>query len=421
LSPSFLTLTTQGLETTTAALMATAAAWLLFRVMRTRATRDFALFNVACLLAVLARPDLFVFVAVCLLGLAVWLARLRDRATLKRALVWTAGALVVPGAVWAAWRWSYYGYPLPNTAYAKKSDHLIDPQARDLLRTFVTSFAWPYLLLLGILLVRALARRRRGADPSGTWAVVTVLCGSLAFLAAELFFSPIQGNLWRFQMPVFPVLLLCLVLLAERDDSVAKLGVRGRPWVRAAAWGGAAVLALFALTTLDTTRFEVRGRWTYDRAEAGKALAPFARDGMTMVVTESGALPFYSGWRAYDLLGLNDHEIAVHGARPEYVAGLRPDLLQFVIGMRSRPGAAYDGFRSLLSTGRYEFALATVKTNQDLRPGAPPQAHFYFVRRDAARAREVTDTLRRLPDVRRVPPAAAAQVMAQMGYRQARG
>ena len=417
LSPAFMTLTVQGLETTVAAFLATAAAWLLVRAVRAPTNGSLAALNVACLLAVLARPDLAPFAGICIAALLAWLVRDRDRPALRRALAWTAGAVVLPGALWALWRWSYYGYPLPNTAYAKKSDHLIDPEARHNVRTFVTTFGWPFMAALAALAVRGLRRDRRRADPAGTWAIGAAIVGSAAFVAAGLFFSPLQGNLWRFQMPVFPVLLLCGVLLASRDDGAAALGLRGSRAARALAWAGAAALALFALTTVGETRTEVRGRWTHDRITAGKALAPFAHDGMSMFVTESGAIPLYSGWRAYDLLGLNDHHIAEHGAQPAYVASLHPDVLQFVAGPGNRPGAAYDAFRNLLRTGRYELAVATVKTNDELRPGVPPQAHFWFVRRDAARAGEVLAALRGMTAVRRLSPEMTERTAAAMDYR----
>jgi arabinofuranosyltransferase len=414
LSPAFLTLTVQGLETTLAALMATLAAWTLVRTIRSPSNGNLAAFNVACLLAVLTRPDTIPYVTVCLIGLGAWLLWKRDRAVFLRALAWTAGALLLPGAVWALWRWSYYGYPLPNTAYAKRSDQLIDAGSRHNVKTFVTTFAWPYLLAIAVLAVRAASRARRQADPGFSWAIGVALCASLAFLFTGLFFSPIQGDLWRFQMPVFPVLLLCGVLLAARDDGASELGLRGR--FRVLPWIAAAALAAFALTSLGTVRTEVRGRWTYDRVQAGKALAPFAHDGLTMFITESGAIPYYSGWRAHDLLGLNDHFIAQHGARAGYVAALNPALLQFVIKPGAAGGPPYDVFRQLLGTGRYELASATVKTNADLKPGGIPQAHFYFVRRDARRAAEIVAALRGMPRVLRLPPGVTDRTATLLGY-----
>jgi hypothetical protein len=163
-------------------------------------------------------------------------------------------------------------------------------------------------------------------------------------------------------------------------------------------------------------RFEVRGRWTHDRIQAGKALAPFAGDRLTMFITESGAIPFYSHWQASDLLGLNDHEVAVNGAQPERVARMNPDLLQFIAEPGRAPGPPYDVFRELLSSGRYDLALATRKTNDELRAGVPAQAHFYFVRRDGARAADVTRALRGLRSVRRLPAGDVSFILREMDY-----
>jgi hypothetical protein len=413
-SPAFLTLTVQGLETTVGALMATLAAWLLFRAVQSPGDRELAAFSGACLLAVFVRPDLAVFAGLCVLGLVIWLIR-RDRATLRRALAWIGGVLLLPGALWALWRWSYYGYPLPNTAYAKKSDALIDAEARDFVRTFVTEFALPYVIAIAILAVRAFSRRRRPIE-AADWAIGVALVAAVTFLAAGLFFSPIQGNLWRFQMPVFPVLLLCGVLLASRDDLVSQLGMTGSRATRVLAWGVAAAVVLFPLTTIGETRVEVRGRWPHDRIQAGKALAPFEEDGMTMFVSESGAIPLYSKWRAYDLLGLNDHDIAVDGVTVERIRALNPAVLQFVVN-RPPQGVGPPVFRPVLSTGRYEFAIATVKTNDELRAGYPPQAHFYFVDTAAPLAPQLLDALRGMRDVKPLPPAVTRQALAKMDYR----
>jgi hypothetical protein len=414
LSPAFLTLTIQGMETTAATLMAAVAAWLLVRAVRSPNSRELALFNGACLLAILARPDLAVFVGVCLLGLFAWLFRRHDRATLRRAAAWTGAAFFLPALLWALWRWNYYGYPLPNTAYAKRSDALIDPYARHFVRTFVTEFAVLYFVPIAILVVRSISRRRRDSDPAGLWAIWVALSAALAFLFAGLFFSPIQGNLWRFQVPVFGVVLLVLVLLASRDELAANLGMTGSRWARVLTWSLAAAAVLFPLTTIDKTRVEIRGRWTHDRIQAGKALAPFADAGMTMFVTESGAIPLYSKWRSYDLLGLNDHEIATEGATVRRVNDMNPAVLQLVI--RPNGGTAVSVLRSLLSSGRYELATATVKTNDKLRVGSPLQAHFYFVKKDVPLARQLLESLRGMQDVKRLSPALTRQVLRKIDY-----
>jgi hypothetical protein len=133
-----------------------------------------------------------------------------------------------------------------------------------------------------------------------------------------------------------------------------------------------------------------------------------------MFITESGAIPLYSGWHATDQLGLNDHYVAVHGATPQYVDSLNPDLLQFVVDL---PRTGFEEFNRLLRSGRFQFALATVKTNSKLIDGAPPQAHFYFVRNDAPHAQEVLATLRAIPGVKRLPAATIQGILRAFGYR----
>jgi hypothetical protein len=46
-----------------------------------------------------------------------------------------------------------------------------------------------------------------------------------------------------------------------------------------------------------------------------------------MIVTESGAIPFYSKWEAYDAWGLNTPAFALHLIQPEDVRHLSPDLV----------------------------------------------------------------------------------------------
>jgi hypothetical protein len=412
-------ITVQGFETTMAAFLATATALLLVLAIRRPGPRELSGLAVVALLAVLARPDLLPFAVCCLAGLGAWLARARDMAGLRRAALWTIAGFALPGVAWALWRWSYYGYALPNTAYVKHGHGLVDAGSLDLVRSFLTRVAGPFVLVVAVLLVLSRRRASGGRDGGVTWAVGSALVGVAAFLATGLQFDPIQGDLWRFQMPVLPVILLCLVLLASRDEAAAGLGVRGGVLARAAAWAGAAALAIaLPLSTLGEVRTQVRARWTYDRKQAGLALAPFRARGLTMFVSESGALPWAAGWQASDLLGLNDHRIAIHGPSVAYVAGLRPALLQIVVSVdRGARFYVYHPFVDLLRTGRYDFATAILKTNRDLRLGVPAQAHFDFVRRDAPSAAAVLTALRALPRVRRAPPAVTADALRKFGYR----
>jgi hypothetical protein len=420
-SPAFMAITVQGFETTTAAFLGACTLLALVAALQRPRRRELLQLAVAAMLAVFARPDLLPFVVVCFAGLGAWLARARDWVALRTAALWLSVGFVVPGVVWAVWHRAYYGYPLPNTSYVKRSDELVNDRSLEYVKGFLSEFGGPLLLALLAVLVLVTAGRRRGGERRTpvVWAAYTALIGAAAFLLAGLKFDPIQGDLWRFQMPIVGVLLLCLVLLATQDERVSRLGAVGSRAGRAVAVGGATLLVAFSLTTLGTVRTELGGRYTYDRREAGRALARFDHDGLTMFVSESGVLPWASGWRSADLLGLNDHHIAVHGATAEYVESLRPDLIQFVVALRDPTQAYryYHPFSDIVRSGRYEFAAATIKTNSELKPNVFPQAHIYFVRRDAPRTRAAAESLRGLRNVRHLSPGGAARVLRGLGYR----
>jgi hypothetical protein len=176
---------------------------------------------------------------------------------------------------------------------------------------------------------------------------------------------------------------------------------------------GAIALIAFPLHTARNTRSEIGDRWAYDRKEVGKALAAYRNDGLRMLVSEAGALPLYSGWWASDTLGLNDEEIARHGARPDYLLRMSPDLVMFYTSITNFPQRRL-ARRSLLSGGRYVFAAAIVKTDPKLRP-APNAAHYYFVKRSSPKADELVRTLRSIDDVRYLPRARSQPLLDALG------
>jgi hypothetical protein len=359
------------------------------------------------MLAAFARPDLLPFVLFCFAGLGLYLARQRRYADLRSAALSLAIGFALPGIAWAVWHSAYYGYALPNTSSVKRSAGLVNGASWDLIKGFLVRVAGPVLVVLAVLVGRAVRRR-----DTVMWAVGPMLAGAFAFLAVGLKFEPIQGDMWRFQMPILGVLLLCLVLVADSDPLVSRLS--GLPAIAASV-----VVLAIGFNTLGTVQTEIRGRWVYDRKEAGLALARFKGDGLSMFVSESGALPWASGWKAWDLIGLNDRYIAQHGASVAHVSALNPDLLQFIVSIE--PGAQFSGhyrpFADLVQTGRYEFATATLKTNDHLRAGVPASGHLFFVRSHAPHAGEVLATLRGMRNVRRVPPEIVARALAGLGYR----
>jgi len=66
-----------------------------------------------------------------------------------------------------------------------------------------------------------------------------------------------------------------------------------------------------------------------DRQTIGVALEPYADNGYTVVASEAGWIPFFSGWRAIDPFGLNDEHITHQGLTFDYLDSQRPDVIMF--------------------------------------------------------------------------------------------
>lgn len=417
LSPAFLVIVVQGMETALAALLATALAVLLIEAVRRPTWMRLIAYFVVALLALLTRPDLLPYVTATVIGMAVALVRSHEPAALRRAGTAFAGALVLPGALYMTWRWSYYGYPLPNTFYIKRGSGLIDSLGVSFVREFALEVALPYLLVAGALLGHAAAGWRRSQRPldAELIAIAAVFAGTLAFLAAGALVEPLQGHLWRFQMPIYPVLLLVVVVLSRRIDWSL---LRRRRAVLGVAVVATLALVVFPLHTLGEARNLTAARWQHDRETVGRELSELRHLNASMLVTESGALPFYSGWRATDLLGLNDEEIAHGGLRTSYLRRLAPDLVVFAAHLTGgRPFGVvgyYTKLRGFVRGGAYRFADAYRKTDERLRP-VGGFIHVYLVRARSPRGERIAWHLRGLTGVSRLSVGEVQPILEAFG------
>jgi arabinofuranosyltransferase len=221
-------------------------------------------------------------------------------------------ALFLP---WFAFRWRYYGYPLPNTFYAKVTlGDTAAQRARGL--AYVSTFARIHLGYLTVPLVLLPLLRRRWR----AWAsyLLLVIAGYTAYIAYV-------GGDWsvgRFFVPLLP--LFCLLL----SSGLAVLGGWLHTWLRArraiAAWAPRAIAPL-AVLALGGSLFASSSLYgekalyldPFDARLAGQArtqMGLWLRDHVPedtyIAVDAAGQMPFYSDLRALDLYGLNDLTIA---------------------------------------------------------------------------------------------------------------
>ncbi|HKY34157.1 MAG TPA: hypothetical protein VJV23_16630 [Candidatus Polarisedimenticolia bacterium] len=324
------------------------------------------------LLLALARPE---GVAMgCALYVALWI--LRPSVFGKRFLARQALLLVLPGLAYFAWRWWYFGFPLPNTFYVKSSEGWLNHASAARIARFSVRFCAAPLLLGLLWLPRAPAQKRRA------WLALAgvALFGMLLYLK----FAMIQDLGFRFLFPSFAALLL---LSAPALDGLLPR-LREKSLGPASAASAALALVLAASGPWMVRASGYRGAFD-DRYTIGVLLSELAAARPTMVATEAGYLPYLSRWRAVDPFGLNDEHIAHHGLTQDYLFSQSPDLVMFHVDTPhyaerwTPPGAdRWEEMTKLLHrfTGANGYELAGVIP----KSGRPEDGyHWYFCRSGA--------------------------------------
>lgn len=253
-----------------------------------------------------------------------------------------AGLLVLAAGVAAhlLWRHAYYGDWLPNTYYAKTGD--LAGQLRTGLPYAggtALAFVLPWLAAAGWLAARRRAsfwrsvELRRSAALVGLWLLYTAAIGGDML------------GMYRFMVPLLPVWLACgaaaLAAGAPRGDNPTRAAGTGpakaagaggasrasgaagktaaRPAVRRRWPAEATVAVLLGLATLWPS-WAGRERWLVATHMSRRNLASWrlAGDGLaqllprdtTIALSAVGYIPYRTGFRTYDLLGLTNRQIA---------------------------------------------------------------------------------------------------------------
>jgi arabinofuranosyltransferase len=301
-----------------------------------RAARSAVGFSLAALAMGLARPE-GVFLGGFML-LAALLARGgRDLGPiLGRFLL----VFLTLGLAYFLWRWHYFGHPLPNPFYKKGAGVLHWHSLRMSWRN-LWSLGLPFVALLPLGLLA------RGARRAAFFAALPVLL----FVGLWILLSNETNYVMRFRYPILPVILLGSVPVAQALAAWLHSALRALPSLPAAArWATALVLAaLLAHQQHQAFRWVAPKRMGLH--DAALVLRDYAPRGFSLVTTEAGLLPLYSGWRAVDAWGLNDAYVAHRGGideeyldryrlHPDVLGRQRPRALRalLVLRLEDRPG-----------------------------------------------------------------------------------
>lgn len=355
----------------------------------------------ACLLACLARPDGVAYSAVAY-GWLAWQRR-KDRQFIRGLAFPFLTCLLVPGLVYMAWRWSYFGRVFPNPYYVKSTEGIISV-------SFVRSVLDENRFFLFLLLFLRPSDLRVAAGRAVLGAA------GVGFLAYARTNTAGLGGGWSRYMMVPTVLLAGAATLAF----LRRAGEGSRPgWSRAFRWW---ILAL-ALALFESSHGRASREYLRNRAWWLQTMRVLHRDltrqlEATLRGTDHSVLVVDAGQGYYlrrdvlDLWGLNDRFIADHSwyRSPAH----RGPILDYVFDRR-RPSVLYapawtaDGtvghlFPELLKDPRffrdYVFLGARrgppISGFQVVRGGRPVDAYYMVIaiRRD-------------LPDFERLRPMLA--------------
>jgi hypothetical protein len=236
----------------------------------------------------LTRPEGFVLggvilAAYALLGGSGLKARWRMVAAPLATLALTLSALV-------GFRLFYFGYPLPNTVYAKFSSAL--PSLKQVGQWLV--FVLPYL-------VAALVILRKGVSPAQRLVIGTALVAVAAHTLAILPVNPVMNHLHRYHVALLPLWMLALPV------ALAWLWTRHR---------AAATVVVVALTVWAAQGWPTARHWADAAAYRHKiqrcvvaALAELPNN-PTVAMFDAGLIPYWSDLTTIDAGGLCDVEIA---------------------------------------------------------------------------------------------------------------
>lgn len=270
------------------------------RLLTGRAAQRQGLFFALLALLPFVRPEGAVLSAVAALLLAKQIG--------WRNLHWRWLALAaLCGVVYFIGRWIYFGLPLPTPFYAKTGFNPADLVAN------LLSFRL-YLVIALALLVLV----RNGAFRL----LLAVQLGVVVALYAP---AHLQMNFAdRFPLQA----LLPLVLVAPLAIAHQGTASNNRRW-HLMAMAAMALMAGFGNLSQSHVAWLIgyTSAATQTHRALGLALAPFAPQGYTIAMADSGLIAYHAGWRAIDLVGLADSEVARRGNSLAYMEQARPDII----------------------------------------------------------------------------------------------
>ncbi len=219
------------------------------------------------------------------------------------------------------WKWSYFGYPFPNTYYAKTGGGLIQISGgaaylwTNLIETFIPS---------GLLGLVFLATLRKGSYFLEKIYFLIILLSSWLIVAMNGGDYMLKG---RFLTPIFPILFVLAGLgISQLADRISRLYrmilISGLLLISFTVWYlEKPIVKNYADRPFPTAKAN-KPREIVSTPEfvmIGRALRDIAQPGDSIALVPIGAIGYYSGMTVYDMVGLVDPTIAHEPFSQEYI------------------------------------------------------------------------------------------------------
>lgn len=321
------------------------------------ASKDLLILCVFLAISILSRADGFILPIITLLYL---LFRHRNKE-----LAWCGGTVFIALLSYILWRYSYYGYFLPNTYYAKVSGSLFTriEYALQLLLVIVLSegLLLYFIGILAVLIVKwiRIIRHQISFIEAVTFdqALLVGLLGYWIYIGGDIFHE-------RFLLLLYPLGIYILF------RSISKV------FPKSVLVSFVSILTLFQLGVFVT---DARFHYTLHKYDRWIVLGEYlARQhaGQTLAIDAAGKVPFISGLHTIDMFGLNDIFIAHQSVSsldighnkfaPTYVLSRQPALIAAGVGPDLNLNAGMK--RDLYLKAGYEvkYLVSTDKANTEL-------------------------------------------------------
>lgn len=289
------------------------------------------------LVASLTRPEGVLFFAASFLFLLVF-----NTQTSEKKLAGRFKILLIPTFIFTGiylyyffWRYGYYGQLLPNTFYAKTGFENQQLKGFYYCFKFVReSMAGGFMLIFPLYIIGKVFADVRVRF---IFFVIITYCAYLVYIGGD------NLLVQRFFVPVIALIFTLTALGVARIMAQLSAGTMLRILV-------AFFFILYPLTVLyDTRSFPMLGVEStmlhYENLKkAGVWLKENSLPEESIAVESAGIIPYFSGLKSYDRLGLNDPHISRHG---KYGEGERDKTDEEYIKWTLRPDYLVDAFPTL--------------------------------------------------------------------------